>query len=606
MKTLFKALRYGFSLYPPYLFYVFFNDLSYATLPFVSLYFGGKILDLLLAGASYETVMKEAWILITLTALLSLIKGVTDALLNASDYLLNSRMKKALMEKSLSLSLEKLEDQDIKTMLEKAREGENGFGSFASFLSQSLSGILKAVLGIVYAGILFSGAFVTSAETKEGALYAFLNHPYSFLVILGLIFLVLVGSALFMSHLNKIVYDLYDANIKVNREGMYIMDVIADYRYAKDIRIYGMKDMILSLIAKENDEVNAHFDSFSKKQGAINVLVGLINALVLFASYLYVGAKAYYGIITVGAIVSLVGAVSSFSSSLFDGLSAFVNTAMQLKYLRNFFAYLEIPEKEEKEKEFIPSAEATITFDHVCFRYPNSKEYALEDVSFSITPKKRLAIVGPNGAGKSTIIKLIARFYHPEKGTIRINGEDIEDFTFDSYQRELGILFQDFSLFGFTLKENVAGTSAGIDEKRVGRSLSLAGFGEENLKKLPHGTDTYLFHYLEDGAELSGGEQQKAAIARALYKDSPVILLDEPTSALDPLSELHVYESIDELVKEKTSVFISHRMSSTKFCDRILVLDHGHIVQEGTHEELMKSPDLLYARMFSEQAKYYR
>jgi ATP-binding cassette subfamily B protein len=230
----------------------------------------------------------------------------------------------------------------------------------------------------------------------------------------------------------------------------------------------------------------------------------------------------------------------------------------------------------------------------------------LEDVSFKIPVNKKLAIVGRNGAGKSTIIKLIARFYLPERGEIDLDGVNINNFDFYEYQDKLGILFQDFSLFAFTLEENVASLPLSeVNEEKVKNNLDLVAYDYGNTKKLPKGLKTYLYNNIEEGCELSGGEEQKIGIARALYKNSPVILLDEPTSALDPLSEQTVYNSIEKLVKNRTSVFISHRMSSTKFCDNIIVLDKGKVIQEGTHEELMMDKNGIYATMFNEQAKYY-
>ena len=241
-------------------------------------------------------------------------------------------------------------------------------------------------------------------------------------------------------------------------------------------------------------------------------------------------------------------------------------------------------------------------FKNVSFKYPNSDQYALDNVSFTLGNYDKTAIVGKNGAGKSTIIKLIARFYKPEKGEILVNGININRFNFKDYQKLFAIVFQDFTLFAFSIKENVAANKQ-IDEELIKKDLDNVNF---DYKKFDKGIDTFLYKYLEEGVEVSGGEAQKIAIARALYKDSDYVFLDEPTSALDPISEAEIYSLFDKLVNNKKAIYISHRMSSTKFCDNIIVIDKGKIIECGNHETLMKIPNGVYKDLFDSQAKYYK
>lgn len=243
-----------------------------------------------------------------------------------------------------------------------------------------------------------------------------------------------------------------------------------------------------------------------------------------------------------------------------------------------------------------------VVFEHVSYRYHGADEETLHDVSFRLAAGEKLALVGLNGAGKTTLIKLLCRLYEPTEGEICLNGINIAKYDYEEYVQIFSVVFQDFHLYDFPLDENVAAGSA-VDSGRLQRALELAGMWER-IQDMPGKEKTLLGHENGQGVLLSGGEAQKLAIARALYKDAPFIILDEPAAALDPLAEAEVYENFNTLVQDKTAIYISHRMSSCKFCDRIIVLDGGRILEEGTHEALMKKQGRYYA-LYSVQASYY-
>ena len=245
-----------------------------------------------------------------------------------------------------------------------------------------------------------------------------------------------------------------------------------------------------------------------------------------------------------------------------------------------------------------------VEFKNVSFKYPGSDNWALKNVSMKFQIGKRLAIVGENGSGKTTFIKLLCRLYDPQEGEILLNGIDIRKYRYDDYMGIFSIVFQDFQLISQSLGSNVAG-SVDYDPQRVKQALADAGFGPR-LESLPKGLDTQLYKdYGEDGIEVSGGEAQKIAIARALYKDAPFIILDEPTAALDPMAEAEIYAKFNEISGDKTAIYISHRLSSCKFCDEILVFDRGSILQQGTHEALLEQSSGKYAQLWNAQAQYY-
>ena len=272
---------------------------------------------------------------------------------------------------------------------------------------------------------------------------------------------------------------------------------------------------------------------------------------------------------------------------------------MESQYLSFFYDYMEIQNKRydgtiptEKRDDNVFELE----FRDVSFKYANSDTWALRHVNQKITLGTKNAVVGKNGAGQTTFIKLLCRLYEPTEGQILLNGVDIRYYDYEEYAKLFGIVFQDFNLFSFPLGENVAGSNEYDRES--------AGFGER-LAKMEKGLDTPLYQYDdEDGVEISGGEAQKIAIARSLYKDAPFVIMDEPTSALDPVAEYEIYQRFDQMVEGKTSIYISHRMSSCRFCDNIIVFDEGKVIEQGSHDQLM-SNNGLYSELWNAQAQYY-
>jgi len=245
-----------------------------------------------------------------------------------------------------------------------------------------------------------------------------------------------------------------------------------------------------------------------------------------------------------------------------------------------------------------------LEFRKVSFRYPKSENFVLKEVSLTLREGDSLSIVGVNGAGKTTFIKLLCRLYDPTEGVILLNGIDIRKYRYDDYLALFSVVFQDFKLLSQPLGKNGA-ASEDYDRARAEDCLRRAGFGER-LDQLPQGLDTWLYRdFDENGVEISGGEAQKIALARALYKDAPFIILDEPTAALDPIAEAEIYSRFDEIVGDKTAIYISHRLSSCRFCDKIAVFDQGEIVQVGTHEELLADPKGKYYELWNAQAQYY-
>ncbi|MDE7285099.1 MAG: ABC transporter ATP-binding protein/permease [Lachnospiraceae bacterium] len=323
--------------------------------------------------------------------------------------------------------------------------------------------------------------------------------------------------------------------------------------------------------------------------------------------YLYIGAKAYIGTFGVGNFFLYTGAVDRFLRAVSDLGGSISSLRQNNDYLIELYRYLDLPDDMYRGTLSVEKREDNkfeIEFRNVSFRYPGSDTYALKNVSFKFRIGERLAFVGMNGSGKTTFVKLLCRLYDPTEGQILLKGIDISKYNYDEYVKLFSVVFQDYFTFAFSLGENVS-AKQDYDAEKVWSCLKKVGVGDK-FSETERGLDTPLgFAYQNDGVEISGGEAQKVALARALYKDAPYIILDEPTAALDPIAEAEVYSKFNEIVEDKTAIYISHRLSSCRLADKILVFHDGEIVQQGSHDQLVTDTSGKYYELWNAQAQYY-
>lgn len=372
----------------------------------------------------------------------------------------------------------------------------------------------------------------------------------------------------------------------------------------KDIFMYRAKKMIQKTIDTEREGVRKNVFTIARINSAGGLGTGMIQGILLCVSYYCVLALAIAGTITVGMVLRYAQAIFQACMSVSASIRLAGEFRTDVGRIASTLEYLNLEAEKTKGDSFTEMTKGVIEFRNVSFRYPGTKELVLDHVSLKIEPSEKIAVVGKNGSGKTTLVKLLCRLYEPEEGEILWNGKNIREYDLREWQKIFAIVFQDYSLLSLTLGQNVA-ASVQYEAERAKEVLQLAGFGER-LNKLKKGLETVVYpEYEQDGVSFSGGEEQKIAIARAIYKGGQICILDEPTAALDPVSESRVYESFDEIVKGKTAVYISHRLSSCKFSDRIFVLDNGKIVESGTHEALL-SKNGLYAQLWQAQAQYYK
>ena len=474
----------------------------------------------------------------------------------------------------------------------------NGLGLINLYwMAQSVT---TGLFSLIFAALLLTGMFHSNAMVVSRT---FVTTPLATLLLVLLVAAMLVLNILFRRKEKRVLDDLFQENAKANTAASYYNGYIKADKAAKDIRLYRQGAMLEHIFATSfNVKSWLRFFFFEGRLGGFSA-AGM--AVVGGAVYLLIGLRALAGMYAVGSVVQYVGAVTALVTAvtaLLGDLGRAVNNAAYIKPLLDF---LNLPDLLAKGYKPMPTAaEIQFEFRDVSFCYPGSETYALKNLNMTLNANRRLAVVGRNGSGKTTLIKLLCRLYDPTEGEILLNGINIKDYDIAAYRRIFSVVFQDFKLFPLSIGANVT-VSDQPDPEKIRRCLEDAGFGDR-LATLPKGIDTVLFKdFDEDGVQISGGEAQKIALARALYKDAGMVVLDEPTAALDPIAEFEVYSSFNKTIGSKTAVFISHRLSSCRFCHDIAVFDKGELVQRGSHAELLAETDGLYAALWHAQAQHY-
>ena len=433
---------------------------------------------------------------------------------------------------------------------------------------------------------------------------AVLVLDYRILLILLFMFVldtVLRGRAVKLDNENRIIMS------EVHRKQEYLERGSLTLAAGKDVRVYGMESWFHQISEKLLGEAAEYL----KKSGLRWYLPTFGNHICVAAqeivTYFVLIGMTLAGEITVAELTLQLGLVRGFTQWIYGVSVSYGALKKANGEMKDYREVMELPERNRhgaKIPKFTKGPE--IEFRDVCFRYPGEDTDTLSHISFTVKPEEKIALVGNNGAGKTTLVKLLCGLYEPTSGEIYINGENINTFHTVEYQKLLSVVFQDAALLSFTLEMNVSGELPdALDKEKVKNALQTVGLWDK-VEKLPKGIETYITQDLdEDGVQFSGGESQKLLVARAMYRNGPILILDEPTSALDPIAESKLYEEYNNMTKEKTAVFISHRLASTKFCDRILLLENGKIAEEGSHTDLMEQNGI-YKELFEIQSHYYK
>jgi len=599
-----KVLKLMNRISKKYMFTFLVRATSRSVIPYISIFFSYKIIDAIILGQTKNEIMPYVYLMIILNLIFGVLYKVALHLNRAYANELDFTLERKIAMKTFELDYSQIEDNEVMQLIQKAREGSNSNGGLQSFTDYALEGVLSSSLSLVYGFILLISLFFVRDTNYNLLIVKIINHPLSFIVVLVTLILPTVISMKVKTSNNKKSYAAMLGNIESNRKSRYFHEVCSNYKYGKDIRLYNMQEMVKDEIEESRLLVEKTWKSYTIFVSLTNSLVVLGNKILALVAYLYVGVKAYYGLITVGNVVVYVGAITLISRGITNIIACYSSINLYNTYLEHYFEFLNIePKKKYGEIEGNILQDFTIEFKNISFTYPNQKEPTIKGVSLIVKPGEKIALVGKNGAGKTTLIKLLCRLYEPSSGEILINNIPLHKYSKEFLHKMFSVVFQDFKLFSYSIKENIMSSLEG-DEDKVTLASKQAGI-KSRIDSMEKGIDTILYQRnTKAGIEISGGEAQKIAIARALYKDSPIVILDEPTAALDPKSEAEIYEKFNTLIKNKMSIFISHRMSSTKFCDRVVVLEEGSINEIGSHSELLKNNGI-YSQMWQAQAKYY-
>lgn len=497
----------------------------------------------------------------------------------------NRYLSEQLADRAMSMDYEHTEDPAALDQLNKAREG-------ASWYSGGVQDILASLYRIVYNIAVIVGVV---SLLVMGCPWVLLIQGAGLLLI-----------SWFNYRNNKIEVKSFLELSALNRKFGYYFYRLADFRYGKDIRLYDSADMMGEKAARENKKIYEVWKRQALETRKNALAQDVISRLRDGGVYFYVGLLMLKGAISIGDFSMYCTAAENFYWSVSNIVFGMQDIIKRCSYLYEYIRFLDYPAAMEKGTEPVSGDEHVIEFRDVSFHYPRSETYVLRHVNLTIRSGEHLSIVGQNGAGKTTFIKLLCRLYDVTEGEILVDGKNIRRYSDEEYRKLFAVVFQDFQLFAFTLKENVAlQDSEHADPARVEEALRLSGVYDDAIK-LENGMDTVIYKSFDDkGTELSGGQKQKVAISRALYKNAPIVILDEPTAALDPVAEYEIYRKFHRLVGGKTALYISHRLSSCKFCDHIAVFAEDTIKEYGTHEELVNKPGGIYAEMFAAQAQYY-
>lgn len=572
-----------FQKYKGYFFVGALKTLIDAAAPFVSILVLPLLIDGLINGEEKALLLLYAAVIALGGTFLNLIASVLGVTMEKYDQKFQNHFSEELSRRVMDLDFQLTEDKKALDQIEAARTGMSWYSGGVHGISQSFFGI------------------VTDLITILGVIVLIALHAPLLFVLLAVLMLV---TAVINSRNNKIEAEEYAGLSKFNRIFSYLGWEIVDFRYGKDIRLYSAQDMLVGKWEFYTNGTLKRWENKANRQLPLALSVTAVSIIRTLTIYFYLGVRVILGKITIGIFSQMCEAGNTLNNSVGNLIWRVQDIIKKTNYAYEYIVLMRYPVAIEKGERHVADKPHTIEFKNVDFTYPNTEVQVLKNVSLTLSAGEHLSVVGLNGAGKTTFVKLLCRLYDPTAGEILLDGVNISEYDYKEYMQLFSPVFQDFKLFAFSMKENIV-LGDDVEKEAVLPLVGQVGL-EEKVSSLENGLDTVLFKfYEEDGIEPSGGEQQKLAIARALYKKAPVVILDEPTAALDPVAEYDIYRQFEELVGGKTAVYISHRLSSCKFCDRIAVFSDGRVAEYGTHDDLLKLGGI-YAEMFAAQAQYYR
>lgn len=594
-KDSFKALktipRFFKEIYrsSPFLFIV--NTLSRlinAFTPVVLLWVGKLIIDEIILQISLEEPdLRMLWIYVAIEFGVAILSDLLARVINLTDGLLgdlySNHSSEKIIRKTAELTISQLEDPDFYDKLDRARSQTRSRVELMSNVlsqAQTMISVISLIAGLVY------------------------FEP----ILIFILILSIIPSFINEARFSNTRYSVARSWTSERRELDYLRFIGANNQTAKEIKLFGLTDFIADRFGILSHDYYLINRKLSIRQSIFGSIFNILGVLSYYGAYIFIILRVIAGVISIGELTFLSGSFNRLRSNLQGFFSRFTRISESALYLQDYFDFIDLTvEQDDKNKTPMPE-KISHGFEvrNVHFSYPGSDSEVLKGVSFYLRAGEKMAFVGQNGAGKTTLIKLFLRFYDPTEGEILLDGIDIREFDINEYRHRFGVIFQDFFRYEFTLRENIA--VGNIDEVENDEKINYAAsksLAEQVISEMEDGLEQRLGRRFSKGQELSGGQWQKVALARAYMKDADVMILDEPTSALDAQAEYDVFERFIALTQGKTSIIISHRFSTVRMADRILVLKDGQVLEIGTHEELMETPKL-YAELFKLQAAGYQ
>lgn len=626
------------SYYIAYIIYILTN----AAAPFINIIFPKYLIDELVGNQNVRRITIYIALICLGNYLVNIIQHTTNAAKDKCSDKMEKYIRRSISLKAMKMDYQYTEDKEVLDQLEKAKTG-------MSWYSGGVSGILDTISEIIKSLIQLCGV--------------------SFLVIRKVPWILVVYvisisiSTMITNVLNKIELKSFVKLAESNRIFSYVFWELQEIRFGKDIRLYGAEQMMEKKAEYHNNEMVDTWAKRAKESRPYGMLDGIIQCIRSVLVVLLIGIQSLAGKITLGEFYSLFYAGNTLHDSIRNGVENIQSLLKKSAYAYEYLIFMEYPDALLHGKLQVNLKQPhVIEFHNVSFQYPKSETVVLHHINVTIRQGEHVSVVGLNGAGKTTFIKLICRLYAPTEGVITLDGVDIQQYEEEEYVKLISVVFQDFEIYAFTAMENImladatsmistqeqmeaiiksmskhkrrkmeqqlesvattgaeklmvleeeeiavaAEAEGGVNYKALSKIIRQSGL-TETINQLKYGLNTYIYkRYEEDGVELSGGQKQKLAIARALYKNAPIVILDEPTAALDPIAEYEIYRQFNTLVENKTAIYISHRLSSCQFCDIIYVFEKGEIKEVGTHEQLVHKENGIYADMFLTQAQYYK
>jgi len=574
----------AWKLYKKYFLITTTNNILKAFVPLVNIIGLGAVVNALVMNENYENVLRIIIIFLSINLGLLVIKEIINLIELYSMRIASNSAQYAWSEDIVNINYHYAQDGSIQDLRMKS------MGAHPAFYLHYFGSLISCI---------FQFAGVISILFLLSPLFIFIIAVTSALSII----------LLFKTKKSEFVFQ--NEIIEEDRKIDYLYKVMTEYDFAKEVRINNAESYISNkysyVLQKQSNKLKNLYNKFIR----INSLSMIITVMQTIVMYFYFSYQVFHNQMSIAEYIILLGAATLLASLLiefFDNIAAIGRICERISFFKDYRKFMKnhssIIASNKNDEIDIDFTDAVIKYENVSFIYPGTNKEALKNIKFDLKKGEKIGIVGLNGSGKTTLVKLLTRVYDPTEGLITINGIDIKEIPYQQYTKHFGVVLQDFLLFAYSVKENII-LDTEYDDAKFQSCIEKSGLTDK-IFSLRKGIETYIYKTLaSDGIEFSGGEGQKLAVARAIYKNAETLVLDEPTSTLDPIAEYELFSKLNDISENKTTIFISHRLSSTKFCDRIIVLSNGEIIEIGSHDELIKQNGF-YADLFNLQARYYR